>query len=175
MFQEGFHTKVGEGRTKKYRCQISPAYLLQIKICTGTIQQFNFFQKLLLLFRDYQLIQTCIFYINFFDLPFPGTFLGIGKGQYFSGFSVINTTEFLTGTNRPVYRTGSNAQFLFNLIQKIKGIICITVHFVNKSENWNMTHHTDLKQLSCLCFYTFGSINDHYRRVCCHQSTVSIL
>ena len=35
-----------------------------------------------------------------------------------------------------------------------------------------MTHHTDFKQLSGLCLYTLGSINDHDCRICCHQRTV---
>ena len=38
-----------------------------------------------------------------------------------------------------------------------------------------MTHHTDFKQLSGLCLYTLGSIDDHDCRICCHQRTVRVL
>ena len=38
-----------------------------------------------------------------------------------------------------------------------------------------MAHHAYFKQLTCLGLYTFGSINNLNRRICCHQGTVSIL
>ena len=37
MLQEGFHTKVSQGRTKKYRRQVSSAYPLHIKLICSAV------------------------------------------------------------------------------------------------------------------------------------------
>lgn len=71
------------------------------------------------------------------------------------GISVIHTSEFLAGTNRPVDGTGGNPQFLFNVIQQIKGIVGISIQLVDKSKNRDMTHGTDFEQLSGLGLHTF--------------------
>ncbi len=92
-----------------------------------------------------------------------------GKGQHLMGVSVINAAEFFSGTNRPVNRAGRNSQFLFDLIQKIKGIVCVSVHFVDKCKNRNVAHYTDLEQLSCLRLHALASVNDHDSGICCQS------
>ena len=75
--------------------------------------------------------------------------------------TIINSAEFFTGTDRPVDRTCCDSEFFFYFIQKIKRIICISVHFVDKSKNRNMTHNADFEEFSGLCLYTLASINNH--------------
>ena len=112
---------------------------------------------------------------NLLEASLLGTLLGIGEGQDLVSVAVVNTAEFLTGTNWPVNRTGCDSKLLLDLIQKIEGVVGITIHFVNKGKNRNMSHYTDLEQLSGLGLNTFGTVNYHNCGVRSHQGTVGIL
>ena len=175
VLQKSLHTKVCQRRSKKYRSQLTFTYQLLIKICTCSVKKLYFFHQLFLLIRIYDFIKTGVINVDLLNDSLFCSLLCIGKGQHLMGVSVINAAEFLSGTNGPVNRAGCNSQFLFDLIQKIKGIVCISVHFVDKCKNRNMAHYTDLEQLSCLRLHTLASVNDHDSGICCHQGTVGIL
>ena len=89
--------------------------------------------------------------------------------------TVINTFKFFTGTNGPVNGTGCNTKLFLDIVQQFKGIHGIAVHFINKSKDRDMSHDTNFEQFSGLGLNTLRSINDHNRRVCSHQGTISIL
>ena len=89
--------------------------------------------------------------------------------------TVIYTFEFFSGTDRPVDRIRCDSQFIFNIIKKLKRIICITVHLIDKCKNRNMAHYAYLKQLTCLRLYSFACINHHDCGIRRHKCTVSIL
>ena len=175
MLQECLHTEVSKSGTEKYRCQLSFADFFLGKLRTCAIQKLNFFHQLLFLLRIHDLICMRIINIDLFDHTFLGTFLCIGEGKDFLCITVKNSSEFLTGTNRPVDRTSSNTKLFFDLIQKIKRIICISVHLIDKSKDRDVSHNTDFKKFTCLCLNTFGTIDDHDCGIRCHQCTVSIL
>ena len=113
--------------------------------------------------------------IDLFDHTFLGTFLCIREGKDLLCITVKNASEFLTGTDWPVDRTGSNAKLFFDLIQKIKRIIGISVHLVDKCKDRDVSHNTDFEKFTGLCLNTFGTIDDHDRGIRCHQGTVGIL
>lgn len=46
MFQKCFHTEVCQRRSEEYRCQLTFAYQLLVKICTCAVQKLNLIQKL---------------------------------------------------------------------------------------------------------------------------------
>jgi len=175
MFQKSFHTEVRQGRTEKYRSQFPFAYQFLVEIRTCSIQKFNFFQKLLFLFRIHHFICTAVIQRDLLDNTFLRSLLGIRESKDLLCITVIDTSKLLTGTNGPVYRAGCDSQFLLDLIQKVKGIIGIPVHFVDKGKDRDMTHHADLEQLTCLCLYTLGTIDHHNCRIRSHQGTVGIL
>ena len=75
--------------------------------------------------------------------------------------TIKHTPEFLTGADWPVDRTGCNTKLFFDLIQKIKSIVGISVHLIDKSKDRNVSHNTDLEKLTGLCLNTLGSIDDH--------------
>ena len=175
MFQESLHTEVGQSRSEKYGRQLTFADSFLVKLCAGTVQQFDFLFQLFLLILVHYIQKMRIVKIDLFLQTFLRTLHGIGESQYFSGISVIDTAEFLTGTDGPVDGTGGDPQLLLDIVQQIKGIVGIPVHLVDKCKNRNMTHNTDLKQLSCLRLYTFGCIDHHNSRIGGHQSTVCIL
>ena len=175
MLQENLHSEVCQGRTEKYRGEFSFADQLLVKFCTCTVQKLDFFKQLCFLVTCHDLIDLRRIQRDLSCLTLFGTLLCIGKDGDLLASTLIDTFEILSGTDRPVDRAGRNAKLLFDVIEQIEGIIGITVHFIDKSKNRNMTHHTDFKQLSGLCLYTLGSINDHDCRICCHQRTVRIL
>ena len=175
MFQEDLHTEVGQCRSEKYRRKFSLADQLLVKFCTCSVQKLDLFEKLGFLVTCHDLIQLRRIQRDLSCLAFFGTFFGIGKHRNFLASTLINTFEILSGADRPVDRAGRNAKLLFDVIEQIKGIVGITVHFIDKGKNRNMAHHTNFKKLSGLCFYTFGSVNDHNRRIRCHQRTIRIL
>ena len=42
MLQKSFHTKIGQGRTEKYRGKFSLCHKFHIKFRTGTVKKFDF-------------------------------------------------------------------------------------------------------------------------------------
>ena len=58
MLKECLYTKVGEGGAEKYGRQFSLVDQILVKFRTGTIQQFDLFQKLFLLFCIQPLIKA---------------------------------------------------------------------------------------------------------------------
>jgi len=161
MLQKCFHTKVGKSRTEKYRCQLSFADLFLRKLRTCAIQKLDFFHQLLFLLRIHDLICTGIININLFYHTFLGALLCIGEGKDLLCITIKHTPEFLTGADWPVDRTGCNTKLFFDLIQKIKSIVGISVHLIDKSKDRNVSHNTDLEKLTGLCLNTLGSIDDH--------------
>ena len=99
--------------------------------------------------------------IDFFLDTFLCSLHCIGEGKDFLFVTVVNTAEFLTGTDWPVDRTGCNTKLFFDLIQKIKSIVGISVHLIDKCKYRNVSHNTDLEKLTGLCLNTLGSIDDH--------------
>ena len=155
MLKECLYSKVGEGGAEKYGRQFSLVDQILVKFRTGTIQQFDLFQKLFLLFCIQHLIKARFVNADLFLNPLFCTFHGIGEGEYLPGISVIHTSELLAGTNGPVDGAGGNSQLLLNVVQQIKGIVCIPIQLVDKGKNRDMTHGTDFEQLSGLCLHTF--------------------
>ena len=102
------------------------------------------------------------------------TFLRIGIGNHAFRFPLIYSFETFARTNRPVYRTGRNTEFLLDFIQKFKGIIGIPVHFINKGKNRNPPHDAYFEQFSCLRLNAFGCVDNHDRRIRRHQRPISI-
>ena len=145
VLQKCLNTKVCQCRTEKYRCHVSFTYLFLIKINACAIQKLNLFHKLFSLIRIYNVIQTSIVDIDFLNDTFLCSLLCIRESQDFVCVSVINSAEFLTGTNRPVDRTCRNSEFFFYFIKKVERIICITVHFIDKCKNRNVAHNADFK------------------------------
>ena len=175
MFQEDLHTEVGQCRSEKYRRKFSLADQLLVKFCTCSVQKLDLFEKLGFLVTCHDLIQLRRIQRDLSCLAFFGTFFGIGKHRNFLASTLINTFEILSGADRPVDRAGRNAKLLFDVIEQIKGIVGITVHFIDKSKNRNVSHNADLEQLSGLCLNTLGPIDYHNCRICSHQGTISIL
>ena len=97
------------------------------------------------------------------------------KQVHFFHLPVIDTLKMMSGTDRPVYRAGTNPQHLFNLVQKLIGVSCLPVKLIDESENGNMPHHTDLKELNSLRLHTFCAVNHHDGTVRRHQGSVGVL
>ena len=175
VIQKDFNSEVGQGGTKEYRCLFTVADFFYIKFSACTVQKFNIVLKgLEQLIADHAEEFRRI-YIEIFGIYF---FLSVSKGgksSYMFGTAVIDTTEFLTGTDRPVHWTGSDAEDRFNFIHQFKGVIGVPVHFVNKSENRDIPEQAYFKQFLCLSLNTLGGVDDHDSGVSRHQCTVSIL
>ena len=103
-------------------------YLLQIQRIAGTIQKLDLLQKLIVQILPGKLFECRI--IN--GVIRLGSSLGSAgcnrlEGADGFGVTVVNTLKTLTGADRPVDRTGADAQNCFDIIQKLKGILSIPV------------------------------------------------
>ena len=92
--------------------------------------------------------------IDFFLDTFLCSLHCIGEGKDFLFVTVVNTAEFLSGTDRPVDRAGCNAELFFDLVEQLEGIVRIAVHLVDEGKDRDVAHDTDFKQLSGLCLDT---------------------
>ncbi len=48
--------------------------------------------------------------------------------------TVVDTLEFLTGTDGPVDGAGGNAKLFFDLVKQLEGIVRIAVHLVDEGK-----------------------------------------
>ena len=174
MLEECLHSKVGKRGSKEDRWKFSLAYQFLVEFCSGTILKFNLFFQLHSLIicdqpRDLRIIDI---YLLYFSLR--RSLFCIREDFHLFTCSVIYTSELFTWTDRPVDRACCDSKFIFNIIQKFKCIHCFTVHLIDECKDRDMAHRTYFKQLSRLCLDTLGCIDNHHRRICCHQGTVSI-
>ena len=98
-----------------------------------------------------------------------------GEEQELAVFPVVNPLEIFAGADGPVHGVGLNAQLPLQFVQQVEGILRLPVHFVDKGENGNMPHGTDLEQLPGLGFHALGAVNDHDGGIRGHQGAVGIL
>ncbi len=176
MLQEDFHAEVCQRRSKKHRRQLSFPHRLQVKFRTGPVQKFDLLQQLVSRPIADQLPQRrFLLHRNHLGFPLLGSLFRIGISIYSLLLPVVHTLEALAGTDGPVHRTGSNAQFLFNLVQQVKGIVGIPIQLVDKGKNRDPPHAADLEQLASLGLHALGSVDDHHCGVRRHQGTISIL
>ena len=89
--------------------------------------------------------------------------------------AVIYSLKVFTTANRPVDRTGADAQHVLNLVHQLKRVSRFTIHLVDEGEDRDTPHDTDLEQLDGLGLNTLGSVNNHDRAVGRHEGTVGIL
>ena len=175
VLQESLHTKVGERRSEEYRGELSLADKLLVKLCTCAVEQLDLIHKLFFLVLIDHIEKMRIVDIDFFLDTFLCSLHCIGEGKDFLFVTVVNTAEFLSGTDRPVDRAGCNAELFFDLVEQLEGIVRIAVHLVDEGKDRDVAHDTDFKQLSGLCLDTLRCIDNHDGGIGCHQGTVRIL
>jgi len=128
---------------------------------TGQVQHLDFFFQLFvhlcteLIFDDGG-VQVS----NRFRCPIQSTRSAFEEVHFFLQ-AIKDTFEFLAGPDRPVDRKGSNAQYAFQFVQQLKGILGRPVAFVHEGEDGDAPAATDLKKLAGLGFNPFGCIDDH--------------
>ena len=96
MLQKGLHAKVCQRRAKEYRRELSLCHKLHIKLSAGSVQQFDFFQKLcLFLLTDFLHQRRIINGKNLFR-AFLGSLQRVRKGHDLPFVTVIYTLELLS-------------------------------------------------------------------------------
>ena len=78
---------------------------------------------------------------------------------------VVDTLELGPLVDRPRQRTNLNLQFLFQFVEEVEWIASLTVHLVDKDDDWRLAHAADRHQLTCLHLDTFGTVDDDDGRV----------
>ena len=173
-FQEGLNAEVCQCGAEEHRAQLSPADLLQVHFPTGG-QKLNIVNELLVLLLTVEKPgHLGIIQVNglLACLVLAGN---AGEEQELAVFPVVNPLEIFAGADGPVHGVGLNAQLPLQFVQQVEGILRLPVHFVDKGENGNMPHGTDLEQLPGLGFHALGAVNDHDGGIRGHQGAVGIL
>ena len=117
MFQKDLHTEIRQCGTKTYRSQITFLYLIQVKLRTGTVQQFHLAKQLVRrIFSDEFFQMFLILYGDLRGSSLFRTLLRIGVSDHTLFLTVVYALESLAGTDGPVDRTGSDSQFLLNIV-----------------------------------------------------------
>ncbi|KAF5059657.1 hypothetical protein DSECCO2_333960 [anaerobic digester metagenome] len=163
MFQEGFYTEVGQGRTKEDRRQFPFGNGFEIEIIAGDVHQFDVFFELIQLMRRDMGPLCLIVQINDFGIGFLGSVLSAGEQEDSFRFTFIHAGKFLAGTQGPVHGIGPDAEDILDFLHQLKGIPGFPVHFIDKGKNRDSPQGTDLEQLLRLFLHAFGSVNDHDR------------
>ncbi|CCX65790.1 putative uncharacterized protein [Firmicutes bacterium CAG:791] len=174
--KENLHTEVLQCRSEEDRCQLSRTDPVQIKFSRRAVQKVNLPGQLLIgVLTDLPDDRVLVIQGNLHLTALFGSLLRVKILHHLVGFPVINSLKFLTGSNRPVHRAGLHAKVLLDIIQKIKGILRIPVHLIDKGKNRHVTHSADLKELLRLRLDTLGAVDYHDGGIRCHQRPVGIL
>ena len=150
MLKESFNAEIRQSRSEKYRGELSLIYLFLVKLSGRAVQKLDLFIESYLCFSPDQPVHLRIIDIHFLHFADRSSFSCIRKKLHFPFLAVINAFKRLSGSDRPVHRTSRDTQLFLNIIQKVKGILCISVHLINKRKDRDVAHSTDLKQLPCL-------------------------
>ena len=173
FFQKRFHAKVRQCRAKEHRGEAARTNLVKIKLPACTEQFYIVDQLLVAAFadelRDLRVVQI--------DLHLVRAVLAghAGEEDQLAGTAVVYALKLPAGAHGPVAGVGFNAELVFQLVQQLKRVAGLAVHFVDKGKDRDMAHGTDLKEFSGLRLDAFRAVNDHDGGVCCHERTVGIL
>ena len=176
MLQKDLHAEVGEGGAEKYGRQVAASDQIQVELGAGPVQKLHLLQKLFHgLFSNEFPQRIRIGKRNLLCLALLRSLFRIGIGDDAAFVPVVNAPERFSGANGPVFRAGSDAQLLFDLIQQIEGVVGVPVHFIDKGKDRDLSHHADLEQLSGLRLHALGGVDHHDRGIRRHQRPVGIL
>ena len=170
--QQFLHTEVIQGRAKEYRCHFPFQVFFLIKFRIYSIYQFQLTTQFISQLCTDLLIQ--LFGIDIYFYLFRHHLLGRLEKIQIVFIDVINTLEADTTFDRPRQRAYMNGKFFLQLIQQIKRIFGLTVHFVDKYNNRRITHTAHLHQLTRLRFHTFCTIHNNDNAIYSSQRAVCI-
>ena len=173
MLQKCLHAKVCERRSEENRRKFSCPYFFQVKFVAGPVKKFNLIdENIVVLFCD-QFIKAAVAELRVYRLDLVPV-VGLQKAGDHFGIPVIDAFEIFAGADRPVDRTCSDAEYVFDFINELKRIPCLAVHLIDKGENRHPSHNAHFEQLDRLCLDAFGAVNDHDGRIGSHQRAVRI-
>ena len=176
VLQKGLHAEVGQRRPEEHRAQFTVAHLFYIKFIACAVQKLDVIHQRLPLIRPQQLIQPC----GIGDVALDGRQLILPvveliKGQNLPAVPVEYPLEIHAAADGPVHRVGADAEFLFQLLQKVEGVAGLTVQLIDKGKDGDIPHGAHLKELAGLRLYALCRINDHHGAVRRHQGAVGVL
>jgi len=177
VFQERLHAEVGQRRTEEDGAQLAFQHLVEVKFLGSAVQQLDLVHQLLVQVGSQQLVQCGIAQLglgllDLFDAV--GTAVA-GECQNLAGVAVEHALELFAAADGPVHGVGLDAQDLLNVLHQLKGVAGFAVHLVDERKNGDVAQGADLEQLDGLGLNALGGVDDHDRRVRCHQGAVGIL
>ena len=175
FFQKRLYTEVSHSTTKEHRGKFAIIYLFHIEFIASHIQQFDIVAQVFIQLITQHFLNLRVIQGTGSRFKFLSTVATIFFKELNAIFqTVINAFIMTVDTDRPVNGICSNVQYFFQLVHQIKGIASITVQFVYKSKDGQLTTMANPEQLFSLRFYTFRCVDKHYCAICCHQSTIGI-
>ena len=175
VLQEGLDAEVRQCGTEEHRSQISAGHPLHVQFIAGAVQKLDLLQQLVLVVLADGFAEVSIVHGDGVALHFLHAGVGCVEGGDLLRVAVVNALEILAAANRPVHRTGPDAQQILDLVRQGKGIPGLTVHLVDEGKDRNVAQRTYLEQLPRLRLDTLTGIDDHDRGVRRHQRTVGVL
>ena len=181
--QQFLYTEIVQGGAEKDWSHLGSSVGLHIKFWINTIYQLQVFTQLLSILFSNNIINKrvtapldrCRGVGGEAYLHLLSNSLLIGCEQIeFVLIDVIYTFELGSLVDRPRQRTYLNLQFLFQLIEEVKRITALTVHFVDEDDDGSVSHPAHIHQLPCLCLHTFCSVHHDDGRVNGCQRTVCV-
>ena len=101
-------------------------------------------------------------------------FAVFGKKADCLSLNVVHTLKALAHADGPGHGGRLNAQGLFNVAQKVKGIAAFAVKLVDKGQNGRVAHAAHFHELAGLGFNTLDRVDDHKGRVHRREHAVGV-
>ena len=78
---------------------------------------------------------------------------------------VIDTLETLADIDWPSHWATRDFELLLQLVHEVEGVLALTVHLVDKDDDWSIAHTAHLHQLVGLALDTLGAVDDDDDRI----------
>ena len=171
--EQFLHTEIVECRTEKDGGHIGRKIGVDIK---GRVNAFNEFQVIA------QLLGVLVTHMGLkvggmdINLNRFGHLLFVGCEEIEPLFiEVVHAFELGALVDGPREGAHADLQFLLQLIEKIEGVATLTVHFVDKNDDWRLAHTAHGHQFPCLRFHALGPVNHNDNGIYSGQRTECVL
>ena len=166
-------TEVAQGRTEKYRGQLTVEEFLLVELMAGALDQFQLIDKTVVLVTQ---VGTGLVGVEFLDDFDFSAFVAMTGGVHNDVVArqVINTLEVAVATNRPGDRRRLDFEYGFNFVQQLDRIADVPVKFVDETDDRCITQTANVHQGDGARFDTFTAIEHHQSRVDGGQRTVGV-
>ena len=174
--EERFDTEVRDGGTEVDGRELAAEDFLLVIGVSCNIQQLDFCLKVGESRVADGFSHFIVIGLGGLDLHHTGSVVAGGRveEEYLVLFAAVNALEVAVGSDGPVHRGGTNAEYVFEFFEQVEGVLRGTVHLVDECEYRNAPLAANGEELDCLGLNTLRAVKEHDSCVGCTEGSVCV-